>query len=75
MSSSVSSEVAKEGKSDENDVEDDSTNAGDVQAKVGTTDAHEEVFSSALQGTQPKETDCRCYNSDNRLEGHWVISC
>ena len=71
----VSSEVTKEGKSDANDVEDDTSNAGDVQAKVGTSDAHEEVLPSALQSTQPKETDSRCYNSDNRLECHWVISC
>ena len=67
--------MTKEGKSDANDVEDDTSNAGDVQTKVGTSDAHEEVLPSALQSTQPKETDSRCYNSDNRLECHWVISC
>ena len=44
--------MTKEGKSEANDVEDDTSNAGDVQAKVGTSDAHEEVLPSARYSTE-----------------------
>lgn len=48
------------GQSDANNVEDDTSDADDVQAVVGTSDADEEVLPSDLQATQPDETDSCC---------------
>ena len=49
-----------EGKSDVNNVGDDTSDADDVQTEVGTSDADEEVLPSDLQVTQPDETDSGC---------------
>lgn len=70
----VSSAVTGEGESDVNNVEDDTSDADDVQTEVGTSDADEEVLPSDLQATQPERQTAAVVEGED-LQSVTVIGC